>query len=344
MKSEKALLGWIAVCATCAAAVAIAVPSYGYLVAYPKLKKAIDARFATIDSKIDKLTDQSARTQRSAETTDANNALAQIKSVILPAIGSLGMKIEKTNAAISGDTQKAGAAEAIKSDLASLNTKIEKVLADTKKADAADAIKSGLAALGAKIEKIETQIAQIESAKGHAAAIDALKGEISGIASSQAMLSKAVADLSDKIKQANAQPSSASAGEDLAVIYVSSPHAPAPGSIPMMTVNYERVGSLDDNGQTAAIIERLKPLLKDRKNCTIGVEGYADTLGGDSRNLQLSKQRAEEVSAKLRAAFADQGVKVSDAAWGERRLKIWTKDNTGQRANRRVDIEVSCKD
>lgn len=314
MTSEKALLGWIAVCATCAAGIAIAVPSYAYLVGYPKLAKTIDARFAAIDSKIDKLRDESTRTQRIAETTGATDTLSQIKSVILPAIGSLDAKIEKASATASVETQKISTAEAIKSDLASLD---------------------------AKVEKIKGAVAQIESTGVRANTIEQLKGQVGAIAASQAALSKTVASLSDQIKQASVQPS---AGEDLAVVYVSSPNAPAPGSIPVMTVNYEKVGSLDDNGQTTAIVERLKQILKDRKNCAIGVEGYADTLGGDARNLQLSKKRAEEVAAKLKTAFAGRGVTVSDAAWGERRLKVWTNDNTSQPANRRVDIEVSCKD
>ncbi|HET7849365.1 MAG TPA: OmpA family protein [Pseudolabrys sp.] len=317
MKSEKALLGWIAVCATCAAAVAIAVPSYGYLVVYPKVTKSIDARFVAIDGKIDKLSDQSARRQRIAETTGASDALSQIKSVILPAIGSLGTKIEKANATISADTQKASSAEAIKSNLASLD---------------------------AKVEKITAAVAQIENAGVRASTIEELKSQIGAIALSQAALSKTVASLSGQIKQASVQPSAGSTGEDLAVVYVTSPNVPPPGSIPVMTVNYEKVGSLDDNGQTTAIVDRLKQVLKDRKNCTIGVEGYADTLGGDARNLQISKKRAEEVAAKLKLAFAGQDITISNAGWGERRLKVWTNDNTGQRANRRVDIEVSCKD
>ena len=109
-----------------------------------------------------------------------------------------------------------------------------------------------------------------------------------------------------------------------------------------LTVEFAKVGSTDPDGQATMLATRLKNMIKGRKNCTISVAGYADTMGRDW-NLTISKRRARKVAETLRTAFAGQGVQINEAAWGERRLKDWTPDETPNATNRRVDVSVSCK-
>ena len=77
-----------------------------------------------------------------------------------------------------------------------------------------------------------------------------------------------------------------------------------------------------------------------RPDCAAIVNGYADTLGKDSANLALSRERARYVAAKIR----DSGIEVARVrAWGERRLETHTFDDVDLRNNRRVEIKVSCE-
>jgi outer membrane protein OmpA-like peptidoglycan-associated protein len=109
-----------------------------------------------------------------------------------------------------------------------------------------------------------------------------------------------------------------------------------------LSVNFQKIGGTDETAQTAAIVARLKDLLKDRHGCAISVAGYADTLGNDDINLAVSKDRAHAIAVKLKDALGSD-VQIAETAWGERRLKELTKDNVASKANRRVDIAVHCK-
>ena len=111
-----------------------------------------------------------------------------------------------------------------------------------------------------------------------------------------------------------------------------------------MSVQFERIGSFEDHGPIDLIIQKLSRALKGRSGCSIDVEGYTDTVGSDRANHALSKKRALEIAAKLKAALADKTIQISTTAWGERRLKEWTKDNVDDATNRRVDIVVHCSD
>lgn len=108
-----------------------------------------------------------------------------------------------------------------------------------------------------------------------------------------------------------------------------------------LDIQFEKIGSTDDNGQAAVIVPKLKTLIEGRKDCSISVAGYADTLGNDSLNLKISQKRAQNIAQKIKDALPS--VTVNVAAWGERRLQKWTPDATADETNRRVDIAVNCK-
>lgn len=76
-----------------------------------------------------------------------------------------------------------------------------------------------------------------------------------------------------------------------------------------------------------------------KRQCSLNVAGFADTLGNDDNNLKLSQRRADYVTAKLKAG----GLKVSETrGWGERRLNVHTLDGADNEKNRRVVIRMNC--
>lgn len=211
-----------------------------------------------------------------------------------------------------------------------LNDKIKTLndtLADIQKSTSLDGVKKQLAALNSKLESTSKAMAgdNQESATTLKSEVDKLKGSVAKLAELKAALKP--------------QP------KEAVVFYL---HMPNEKNLPQkiasvqpLDIQFAKIGSTDDNGQAAVIIPKLKTLLEGRKDCTISVAGYADTLGGDKVNLQISQKRAANIAQKIKAALPDATVNV--AAWGERRLQTWTPDATADESNRRVDIAVNCK-
>ena len=89
-------------------------------------------------------------------------------------------------------------------------------------------------------------------------------------------------------------------------------------------------------------IAKVTPDLKKtgvKRQCSLNVAGFADTLGNDNTNLKLSQRRADYVAAKLKAG----GFNISETrGWGERRLDVHTLDGTDNEKNRRVVIRMNC--
>ena len=90
--------------------------------------------------------------------------------------------------------------------------------------------------------------------------------------------------------------------------------------------------------QIDAAIPDLRMFMAE-KSCQTTVSGYSDTIGNDSANLNISRERAKYVAGKLREHDLD----VADVeGWGERRLEVHTGDGVKHDQNRRVEISVSC--
>lgn len=78
-----------------------------------------------------------------------------------------------------------------------------------------------------------------------------------------------------------------------------------------------------------------------RPECFAQIHGYSDTVGNDDVNLKLSRERADYVSKKVRAA----GIRVASVdGWGERRLEMHTFDGVDNSRNRRVVVDITCRD
>ncbi len=208
-----------------------------------------------------------------------------------------------------------------------------------------------IAAVSTQIKSLNDAVAGLKAASANASAGDtaALTGAVGELKKNIDAATALGAKLGDQLAKLQATEKTAAAPKpaDLMVVYVHMPDArqlPQPiATVTPLTVQFARIGSADDKGQGKVIVGKLKEIIKGRKSCTISVVGYADTLGGDDVNLDISKRRAATIAAQLKTAFAGTGVQINQAAWGERRLKDWTPDRTPSLANRRVDVAVDCK-
>jgi outer membrane protein OmpA-like peptidoglycan-associated protein len=220
-------------------------------------------------------------------------------------------------------------------------TALDVVLADLKRTAAAADSARRFDALDAATKSIDGTLGAIKTAlDGNHATLAELK-----IAPAPA---PQVASTLDKIKKDDASIAPAHGTMDLVVIHAepadgnkTSANAAAAASMAPLGFEFKRVGASEDKAQTSAIIAKVKDVLKGRSHCAISVAGYADTLGDDGFNLGLSKQRAHHVALKLREALGS-GVQIAETGWGDRRLQVWTPDNTPKTENRRVDIAVHC--
>lgn len=72
----------------------------------------------------------------------------------------------------------------------------------------------------------------------------------------------------------------------------------------------------------------------------VSVSGFTDTLGNADANMKLARQRSEAVAAEL-ARLGVNPALISQAALGESKLAISTKDNVAEAKNRRVEITLA---
>ena len=303
---------------------------------------AIKGELAPLNAKLDKAVAALAALQadvaragsaRDANATTRDAALARIEKAI-GGVKDEASALTRIETAIgSVKDQIAGAASQAKlQDAAAKLDAVQTSLAEIEKA--ADTLKAGVSANAAALADAHKSLAGLEAA---------VKQGFAGGASGRAALKGEVAKL--------AQPAETPTGAipkktDVVVFYVSAParaqEQTQAGAIPPMSVQFEKVGSADDNGQAALIIKKLRPIIAKHKSCSIAVSGHTDTVGSDAVNHALSKKRALDIAAKLKAAFAGQAIQISTIAWGERKLKEWTDDDTPDATNRRVDIVVHC--
>jgi outer membrane protein OmpA-like peptidoglycan-associated protein len=300
--------------------------------------------------------------QLAAKIEKTNAALAELqKGTLLKGVAdkldALNAGIKDTDTALADITKsipRGGAdaklgdkIDAIGAGLKSVNS----ALAELKQTIPAQNLTTQLAAVSGEIKSLNDTVTNLQKAgvgggadktAALAGAVGELKKDIDAASSLGAKLAEQATKLQDAARTA-AQPKPS----DLVVVYL---HLPNEGQMPKtvatvtpLTVQFARIGGTDDKGQGKAIVGKLKDIIKGRKECSISVVGYADTLGGDDVNLDISKKRAAAVAAELKKAFTGTGVQINETAWGERRLKDWTPDDTPSLANRRVDVAVNCK-
>lgn len=87
-------------------------------------------------------------------------------------------------------------------------------------------------------------------------------------------------------------------------------------------------------------IERLATVLREHKDRRVLIEGFTDSVGSDSSNLDLSDRRANAV----RGALVAQGVspnQIDARAYGKAHPVASNDNAAGRQANRRVEIVFS---
>jgi outer membrane protein OmpA-like peptidoglycan-associated protein len=309
--------------------VALAALAGAYWVAYPQIAREIDTRFAALDAKVAGLTkaeDQADVAKLGSDVAAIKQSLQSLRSAAAmktAAAAPSGAALDRALASLKGLDGMSQTIDGLKTQLAALKTTVGTMKGpDTPdNGKALDAVKDAVTGIKNDVSSLNDKIA-------------AMQAEMAGI-------KNAVADMQPTGSSGTA--AAATAGRDLAIVSVTRDVEAPAASIPPMSVYFDRIGSADDKGQTAAIVRRLQTLLKGRTGCTIAVAGHTDTLGPDNYNLGLSRQRADEVAAKLKTALAGQNVVISESARGERALETWTPDNTPRKTNRRVEINVTCK-
>jgi len=275
-------------------------------------------------------------------------------------LDELNARIKSTNEALAG-VQKASLdnirdrLDRVEAGVKSSNT----ALTSLQKGLAPDGLSKQLGQLAANLTALETSLAGLKQAKPIGAAMSATTpGEAAGVldqikkgvdesTASGGKVLAAITGLQQALK--GAPPASGSAVTDLVVVHVASPgggnvQASAAAAAPMapLSVHFQKIGGTDETAQTAAIVGKVREIVNGRRGCAISVAGYADTLGDDDINLEVSKDRAHAIATKLKDALGGD-VSIAETAWGERRLAEMTKDNVASKANRRVDIAVQCK-
>jgi outer membrane protein OmpA-like peptidoglycan-associated protein len=282
-------------------------------------------RLDTLEKNLKAIDASLAGLQKSQQAADISGKVAALQSDVKALGGKLADVPQAT--ALKGVTDQLAAIKQaipeqnLADQIGPLNDKIKSLndtLADIQKSTSLDGVKTQLAALNSKLESANEAVG--------------------GGQEDTAALKTVIAELKDAAKP---QP------KESVVFYLHMPNEenlPAKvASVSPLDIQFEKIGSTDDSGQAALIIPKLKTLVAGRKDCTVSVAGYADTVGGDAVNLKISQQRAKNIAQKIKAAFEGSEVKVDEAAWGERRLKAWTPDGTANENNRRVDIAVNCK-
>ena len=305
---------------------------------------------AVLDSKIESANAALAKAQTASTARVINQRLGQIDAKVAKidaALAALESGINSSKAALAG-IQKSipqnGMSDKLDAIAASLKSTDGK-LAEIKQAVPPQVV-SQFENVAAQFKTINATLATIQQARNEGSGKDAL-GNAGGdlkknIDEASSKLAGEIGRLDDAIKNA-AKPKPS----EVVVVYLDMPDKSrmprTVATVSPLQVQFKNVGSADDDGQAAMIAAKLKDIVKDRKGCAISVAGFADTLGGDKTNLTLSKKRARVIAAKLKTAFAGKPVQINESAWGERRLADWTPDETADRANRRVDVAVSCK-
>jgi outer membrane protein OmpA-like peptidoglycan-associated protein len=90
-------------------------------------------------------------------------------------------------------------------------------------------------------------------------------------------------------------------------------------------------------------LKSLAQVLALRQDIMIEVEGHTDNRGDDAENMQLSKDRANEVKAYLVKNGID-GNRVKVSYYGETKPMGNNETESGRQMNRRVRIKIINKE
>lgn len=87
------------------------------------------------------------------------------------------------------------------------------------------------------------------------------------------------------------------------------------------------------------ILKQFSRFLKENPTITIMVQGHTDDIGDDLQNMNLSKERANEVK-KFLEKQGIQGTRMTSQGFGETKPKVPNKDESNRAINRRTDFMI----
>src|SRR5262249_38479538 len=103
---------------------------------------------------------------------------------------------------------------------------------------------------------------------------------------------------------------------------------------------YFDTGKATLTAESAATIAQAANSFRALRGQAVGVSGHTDTTGSAQFNLQLSRQRADAVSAELQRNGVPAGA-IAALGYGEQNLPVPTPQDVSERRNRSVDISIS---
>ena len=125
--------------------------------------------------------------------------------------------------------------------------------------------------------------------------------------------------------------------EPAATAVPASQTAPASGALPDLgTVHFDSdEATLTPEGQ--ATLQQAVAAMKANPNVHLRLEGYTDSTGDTSHNLDLSQQRARTVADFLKAQGID-GSRLTGGGFGPSNPADTNATSTGKADNRRVEL------
>jgi len=131
---------------------------------------------------------------------------------------------------------------------------------------------------------------------------------------------------------------------------IEAPLAPIPAAEPTpermkycisLNIEYD-INKADIRPQYDAEVARVGDFMNKYPTTTAVIEGYADEVGSDEYNIQLSQRRAEGVVKALEDKFGIAPSRLSAKGYGKTRPIADNASDAGKQKNRRIDAVIDC--
>lgn len=140
------------------------------------------------------------------------------------------------------------------------------------------------------------------------------------------------------VKDGNGNPVLQSDG-DILLHAGSAPCPPPPAPDPVTGTIYFDFDIAEPNTDGLSSLARLVDALAAGTPSHVSVEGHADRAGTEAHNLELSRQRAENVATALIGAGVPEGAVLTEY-FGETQPAVPTEDGVRNPQNRRAEVEL----
>lgn len=97
--------------------------------------------------------------------------------------------------------------------------------------------------------------------------------------------------------------------------------------------------SSDVNAKFYSVLDKVASTLNAYDQTTVNVAGYTDSIGSESYNMKLSKERADSVAQYLQSRGVN-GQRLNAVGYGESRPVDTNETEAGRANNRRVEITL----